>query len=75
MGHLRQTMGDPCNSWSANSVKVVLQLWTINEATKDMEIISNIDGFSEKKPDLGQFGHFAPKMVRPHNFGSACNFF
>ena len=48
MGHLRQTMGDPCNSWSANSVKVVLQLWTINEATRDMEIISNIDGFSEK---------------------------
>ena len=53
MGHLRPTMGDLCNSWSANSVKVVLQLWTINEATKDMEIISNIDGFSEKKPDLG----------------------
>ena len=34
-----------------------------------------IDGFSEGKINLGQFGHFGPKMVHPHNFGSASGFF
>ena len=33
------------------------------------------NGFSEKKNNLGQFGHFCPKMVRPHNFGSVSGIF
>ena len=33
-----------------------------------------INGFSEKSY-LGQFGHIDPKMVHPHNFGSAFRFF
>ena len=34
-----------------------------------------INGFSGKKFNLGQFGHFGPKMEHPHNFGSASDFF
>ena len=34
-----------------------------------------INGFSEKKTYLGQFGHIGPKMVRPHHFGSTLSFF
>ena len=42
-------------------------------AKRDMEIILMV--FLEKKFNLGQFGHFGPKMVHPHNFGSASDFF
>ena len=34
-----------------------------------------INGFCEQKSDSVQFGHFGPKMVCPHNFGSALSFF
>ena len=57
MGHLRHKMVHPHNSGSA--ARIVLQCCTMKGAKTDMEIILMV---FLKKIDLGQFGHFGPKM-------------
>ena len=55
---------------SGSAVKDCFTILHNERAKRDMEIMLKV--FSK----FGQFGHFGPKMVRPHNIGSAlCLFF
>ena len=73
MSHLRPKVERAHNSGSA--VRIVLQCCIMKGANRDMEVILMVFLKTKKKKNLGQFGHFGPKMMRPHNFESASGFF
>ena len=61
-------MARPHNSGSA--VRTVEQFCAIKGAKGNIEIM--LMASLKKKSYSGKFGHFDPKIVRPHNFALIC---